>query len=166
MGRDLFKFKSSGRKQDAREINNIERISPPSDIGIKTPVTNRQGKAFFDTHSTVEDQLRDNMRNFIMTNFGERLGLPNFGANLYQLLFDYTSKDNFIELATRNIIQGAATFLPTVDIDNVEVLSLDRSEKFDVNKKSMAKVKLRVTFGVPQAQISNLAVDVILQTGG
>ena len=166
MGSDLFKFKSSGRRQDARELNSIERVSPPTDIGIKTPVTNRQGKAFFDTHSTIEDQLRDNMRNFIMTNYGERLGLPNFGANIYQLLFDFTSKDNFVELATKNIIEGAAIFFPSITIENVEVLSLDRSEKFEANKKSMAVVKLRVLFGLQELGIRNLGVDVLLQTGG
>lgn len=166
MGSDLFNFKSTGTRRSARARTSVNRLSPPRDIGIKTPVSNLQGKSFFDTHSDPQDQIRDNVRNFLMTNFGERIGLPGFGANLNQLLFDYTSKDNFVELATKNIIEGAAIFFPNVTIEDVQLLDLDRSEKFEANMMSMAKVKLRVKFGVPQMRVQNLAVDVILQTGG
>tara|TARA_B100000700_G_scaffold196281_1_gene216056 strand:+ start:440 stop:940 length:501 start_codon:yes stop_codon:yes gene_type:complete len=162
----LFKFKSSGKRRDARDLKAPERLSRPKAIGIKTPLTNIQGGTLFDTHSDPSIQLRDNMRNFLMTNHGERLGLPTFGADLSQLLFDLSSREDFVEVATKNIVEGASTFFPNVVIEDVQVVDLDRSEKFEVNMKSMAKVRLRVIFGVPVLRLTNIAVEVTLQTGG
>ena len=135
-------------------------------MGIKTPVSNVQGKTFFDMHTDPQEQLKDNMKNFIMTNHGERLGLPEYGGNLYPLLFDFTSREDFIQAATKSIIEGASVYFPAVNIDDIQIVSLDRSEKFEANSKSLTKVKLRVIFSVPHFRMNNLAVDVILVPGG
>jgi len=166
MGSDLFKFKSSGTRRTDRQNKRAERITLTQDIGIKTPVSNKTGRTFFDMTTDAQVQLKDNMKNFIMTNAGERLGLPQFGANLYPLLFDFTSREDFIQAATKNIIEGAAIYFSAVHIENIIILDVDRSEIAEINKKSMAKVKLRVVFGVPSLRIANLAVDVILVPGG
>ena len=84
----------------------------------------------------------------------------------WTLLFDFSSRDDFIQAATKQIIEGAEKYFPMVTIDDIVILDLDRSEKFEANQRSLAKVKLRVIFSLKGANINNLAVDVLLRTGG
>ncbi len=81
-----FKFKSSGLKKGRRETK--REISKKVNVGVKTPLSSITGQSLFDMNTTAGDQLKDNMKNLIMTNHGERLGLAEYGATLYPVLFD------------------------------------------------------------------------------
>ena len=86
-----FNFKSSGKKIDDRKFTNIPnsfvQLKP---IGIKTPLQINQGSAdLYETHSAPEDQIKDNLKNFLLTNNGERLGRYSFGANLFPSAFNF-----------------------------------------------------------------------------
>ena len=86
-------FKNVGIKKD-----NIlfDQALNPQPIGIKTPLEiNTNGFGPFQAIYDPVKQLKDNLRNLISTNNGERLGRYNYGANLRSLAFDLTSKDDF-----------------------------------------------------------------------
>ena len=68
-----FNFKSSGNKLGDREIQ-PKITKKDRDIGIKTPLTNYQGRQLFDMHTDPVAQIKDNLKNLILTNAGERLG--------------------------------------------------------------------------------------------
>jgi len=83
-----YAFKNVGFKSTDRRFKKI--TSQPVPIGIKTPLELSDGKSsLFRVHFQPRDQISDNLRNLVVTNFGERLGRYDFGANLGSLTFDF-----------------------------------------------------------------------------
>ena len=84
-------FKSAGTlATDDKYSGTVESVP----IGIKTPLQFGLVKSgIFDMNFEYADQINDNLKNLIMTNYGDRLGLYKFGANLRQLVSERTSRD-------------------------------------------------------------------------
>ena len=162
-----FSFKSSGTKVDDRVNNRDKELSLNNQtVGIKTPLTNFKEGQIFDMHSDFIDQIKDNLRNLLLTNRGERLCLYNFGTNLLELCFEYQNKENFTEDISKRIIESVKTYIPAIEIDNIEVLEIEISKKFRLNKKGLASVSLRVDFSIPAARVTNQSIAVELNPGG
>jgi phage baseplate assembly protein W len=159
-----FKFKSSGLKKGRKETK--REVAKRTDVGVVTPLSNRSGKGMFDMHTDAGSQLKDNMKNLIMTNHGERLGLAEYGANLYPVLFDLTATENLKQEVSKRILLAVERWMPAIAVDDIQVLEMDRTEKTLINKKSMTKIKLRVIFSLPAMGLSRLAVDIALVPGG
>ena len=51
----------------------------------------------FNQTKTVLDQAKSNLRNLLLTTPGERVGQPDFGCNLIDVLFD----QNIVEISNR-----------------------------------------------------------------
>lgn len=161
-----FKFKSTGIRATAREVSTDLITKTSVDIGIKTPFADGQGRQIFDMHTEIDAQIKDNLRNLIMTNAGERLGLYDFGADLNTLLFDLTSSESVESEIIERISSAVDKFMPGIEIQEISEVELDRNEKDEVNRKGMAKVRLRIIYNIPSARIQNQALDVTLQNGG
>ena len=73
---------------------------------------------FNPTH-TQKDQIRANLINFILTNHGERVNNPTFGANLREIIFEgiYQSTTVVIEERIKTVV--AAEF-PEVTIVKIQ----------------------------------------------
>ena len=82
--RKVYSFKSVGDLSD--EAVNQRYIAEPTPIGIATPMQLGNGTNIYKMHYKLEDQIRDNLRNLVLTNQGERIGRHDFGANLMQLV--------------------------------------------------------------------------------
>ena len=61
-------------------------ISKRTAIGFDFPLN---GDAVFNQTFETRDQIRANLVNFLLTNQGERVFNPNFGADLRLLLFNF-----------------------------------------------------------------------------
>lgn len=160
-----FNFKSSGNRVSDREVN-PKITKKERDIGFKTPLTNTQGRQIFDMHTDPSAQLKDNLKNLILTNAGERLGLYDFGADLNALLFDLSSNKNVEAEFVDRINVAVQKYMPGIEIDEVTEVELDKNEKEIANRAGMAKIRLRIQFSIPSARISNQAIEVTLQAGG
>lgn len=160
-----FNFKSSGNRVSDREVN-PKITKKERDIGFKTPLTNYQRRQIFDMHTDPAAQLKDNLKNLILTNAGERLGLYDFGADLNALLFDLSSDRNVEAEFVDRINIAVQKYMPGIEIDEVTEVELDRNEKEIVNRAGMAKIRLRIRFSIPAARIANQAIEVTLQAGG
>ena len=101
-----------------------------------------------------------------MTNHGERLGMFNFGANLNSLLFEYSNSPNLEQVVSEAIINITAKFIPSITVTNVTTSFIDESEKSDVNRVGLAKVRLRVEYIIPKFKSPNLAIEVDMNLGG
>ena len=88
-----FNFKSSGKTAEQKSIESILKSATP--IGIKTPLRFASGDGLYGMNYVLSDQVKDNLRNLIMTNWGERLGFYDFGGNLRSLTTEYVSLDDF-----------------------------------------------------------------------
>ena len=151
-------FKSSGTKvSDNRSV----ATPVPLPIGIITPMELGEGSdGIFGMHRELSGQIPDNLRNLILTNHGERLGQYDFGANLKQLVFDYSSNPEWESDAMSNIKTAVAKFMPFVELESFET-SIDTN-----NDPQIATIAITVTFNVPAANISNKAIRVFFEAGG
>lgn len=160
-----FNFKSSGNRVGDREITPKNTVKQ-RDIGIKTPLSNYQGRQIFDMHNDPTAQVKDNLRNLILTNAGERLGLYDFGADLSALLFDLSSNSSVETEFIERINTAVQKYMPGIEVEEVEEIDLDKAEKNLVNESGMAKIRLRIKFSIPSIRVGNQAIEVTLQSGG
>ena len=93
-------------------------------IGVSLPF-NSPG-VFNKTYSTKE-QIKSNLINLLLTDKGERIMNPEFGADLRRSLFDNITNSN-IDLLKIKIIDAINIFIP-----EIELLGVDIIPDFDYN---------------------------------
>ena len=100
-------------------------LQPSKAIGFGFPLN---GDAVFVPTYFTRDQIKANMVNYLLTNKGERVFRPNFGADLRNLLFDQILDVTNEDL--RNKIQDdIVRFFPTVEIKEIQFNNVpDRNE--------------------------------------
>jgi phage baseplate assembly protein W len=84
-------------------------------IGVSLPF-NAKG-VFNKTYSTKE-QIKSNLINLLLTDKGERIMNPEFGADLRKSLFDNITTSN-TELLRIKIIEAIDIFIPEVELISV-----------------------------------------------
>ena len=83
--RKVYSFKSVGElERDNRQ--NDETVVVKLPIGIATPVS-LGNNSLLKMHTSQINVIKDNFRNMLMTNHGDRLGFYDFGANLEELTY-------------------------------------------------------------------------------
>ena len=163
-----FKFKSVGNVVSDKRFDKSESVDALTGvkIGIKTPPSFNGQTEIFDMHNDPREQLKDNLKNLLMTNQGERLINTGFGANLKSVLYDYSKQEEYKTVVEDLIRSSVEKFMPVIVITDIETVVLDPQEKNSANRAGLAKLKLRVVFGVPIMRIENLAVEVSMFIGG
>lgn len=162
MSHSQFKFKSSGIRRDNRKFTKPVRVSRP--YGIKTPMS--LGDDIFTMNNNPISQISDNFRNLILTNFGERLGRYDFGANLKALVYEYSGNSDFESIVEKQIVDAADKFIPQVQIISVSSQVIETNEKNSLNTLGLAKVTLRIVYCIPTLKTRNLGIEVDLFIGG
>jgi phage baseplate assembly protein W len=85
-------------------------------IGINR---NSDSNGIFATNYTTLTQAKDNLRNLILTKKGERLMQPDFGCDVWLVLFEQIS-EGIIETKIENYITDAVSqWLPYLNIDEI-----------------------------------------------
>jgi len=103
----VFKFKATG---GAVQDRTPKRSQSPEPLGPITPL--QYGFAEYELpfamHTVVSEQISDNLRRGLLTNWGERLGNYRYGANLRPLLFELNTDEGVEELGARiqNFVQS------------------------------------------------------------
>lgn len=104
-------------------------------IGVNYPIQ-RSGDGYFDKTFTTIEHTKSNIINVLSTKQGERIGRPEFGTNLEELLFEPMSEQ--LEADIRQEIDSAIQrSLPYV---NVLGLNVRRNEE-----KRIAQVEIDFT---------------------
>ena len=156
--RKTYSFKSVGQTSvEAQEQKDLTvRIQP---IGIKTPVRYENSDGLFAMHTDVLANIKDNLRNLLLTNHGERVGMYDFGANLRPLVFDLGNAD-FDTIAIRQISTALSKYMPYIQPSTFEPFD-ERSEE-----KVLAKAGIRIKYSIPRLNVQDQVIEVILWTGG
>ena len=85
-------------------------------IGINT-TSNSNG--VFSVNYTTLTQAKDNLKNLILTKKGERLMQPEFGCDVWKVLFEQLD-GNLIETSIENtILDAVSIWLPYLNIDTI-----------------------------------------------
>lgn len=110
-------FKSVGEKSSSKKFASVENTQP---IGIKTPLRyGTQNDGIFAMHYNASDQIQDNLKNLLLTNHGERLGLYDFGANLRELSLEH-GRDAFDTEAVTRIKAAVDKYMPFINLRTFE----------------------------------------------
>ena len=88
-------------------------------IGVSIPFN---GPAVFNPVYITEEQIKSNIINFILTNKGEKLYQPNYGADLKRIIFEDINETNLkaLEIKLSNDIKS--------NFPNVNIKSLTFSQ--------------------------------------
>jgi phage baseplate assembly protein W len=98
-------------------------------IGINT-TSNSNG--VFSVNYTTLTQAKDNLKNLILTKKGERLMQPEFGCDVWKVLFEQLD-GNLIETSIENtILDAVSIWLPYLNIDTI-IFDYDEND-IDNNK--------------------------------
>ena len=157
--RKQITFKSAGQLKST--LDKYERDTEfVKLIGIKTPLELGSGRdGLFRMHKDLKDQIKDNFKNLLMTNHGERLGNYNFGANLEELAFELAT-DEIEREAISRINNAVSRFMPYITLNGFEAFT-DHSDN-----EHTAKIGIRVSYTVPGLNLSNQVVEVIIRAAG
>ena len=90
-------------------------------VGIDLPIRRGNDKeGFFATTSTTIEAVKNNIRNLLNTNQGERLFQPNIGINLRQYLFGQITEETLLQIQ-ESISSTFNFWLPFVQIQNINL---------------------------------------------
>ncbi len=149
-----FSFKSSGKTQEQQLIETINKTIVP--IGFKTPLQIGSQDDLFAMHNSLIDQIHDNLRNLLQTNWGEHLGIYDLGANLRPLVTEFATQDDFDAQAVQRISAAVSRWMPFVSLEDF-LSEVDRTEN-----KNTAVIKVTITYSVPVLKSGKKALQVTL----
>lgn len=147
-------FKSVGKTPEKKTAEVTKKTPLP--IGIKTPLQLSGKDGLLVMHYELDKQLSDNLKNLILTNWGERLGQYYFGANLRPLTVEFSSQEDFDNEAVVRIRDAVTRWMPFIDL--VDFLSeVDR-----INNKSTGVINITITYNIPAININGKKLLVTL----
>ena len=169
-----FSFKSSGTKFDSRKVQNNDITLQKKPIGIKTPLSfdSNSNTGLFDFHYDSLEQVKDNLKNLVKTNRGERLGRAGYGCNLSSFTFDYARVGDFEKIISGEITRQVEKFLPFVQIDSIRFLDYfskrnnNLIEKRAGNPLGIYPVLIGISYNVPKIGATNQVLEVLIFVGG
>ena len=102
-------------------------------IGIDLPIRRGDEKdGWFATTSTTIEAVKNNIRNLLQTEEGERFFQPNLGIGLRRLLFEHITNENLIGVQD-TILDKMEFWLPFVEIKKLEI-KMDEQYEVGANK--------------------------------
>ncbi len=149
-----FNFKASGKTQEQQVLEQLTKS--PTPIGIMTPLRLGTSEGIFAVHYNLADQIHDNLRNLLQTNWGEHLGVYDLGANLRPLTAEFTSQDDFDSQAVERISAAVNRWMPYVSLEDF-LSEVDRTEN-----KNTGVIRITITYNVPSLSVTKRALQVTL----
>lgn len=121
-------------------------------IGINT-TPNTDG--VFATNYTTLSQAKDNIKNLLLTQKGERLMQPDFGCDIWRVIFEQ-SVDGDIDLAIENsILEAVNIWLPYLSINQILI------DNDDIQKDNN-RIGLEINFSLTSNPNLRESVKIVL----
>lgn len=150
----MVSFKNSGIKSSSN-IFNKKIIKKPA--GIATPLSiNENDNSVFKLNMSTEQQIKDNFRNLILTNKGERLGRYDYGCNLRQLVTELSSYDDFESKVMENISNETKKHMPMIDLE-----SFYSTYNNDTNNE-LKNILVTIVYNIPMLGLLDQKIDITL----
>jgi len=151
----IYSFKNVGKTRQSQE----EEILASSQIpfGIKTPLQlGNSSEGILSMNYSLSDQFADNLKNLLLTNWGERLGIYNFGANLKPLTTEFVSQEDFDTEAIARIRGAVEKWMPFVTLNTFESV-IDRTEN-----NNTGVIKINITYRIPSLEDNDRSLQIVL----
>jgi len=129
----------------------------PIPIGIVTPLRLGSGdEGLLGMHYTVGDTMKNNLRDLIMTNWGERLALYDYGANLGPLVTEYElGKEAFDDAAMQRIMNAVGKYMPYVELEG-----FDSSQSSYTRDPGLGSVTISIDYSIPRASVPTTRLQI------
>tara|TARA_R110000824_G_scaffold224611_1_gene412289 strand:+ start:1199 stop:1651 length:453 start_codon:yes stop_codon:yes gene_type:complete len=129
-------------------------------VGLDLPIRRGDGKeGYFASTSTTIEAVKNNIKNLLKTDKGERLMQPNFGLNLKSYLFEQITNE-LILLIQNDIVDTFRVWLPFVDIKELKVIP---GPGGDVGDNTL---NINIVFNIKQDPTTLASVQVLIDNGG
>lgn len=153
---NTISFKNVGIKKFQTQNDLLQKSLIP--IGILTPVQyGQQGQGLFQMSFDLRDQIQDNFRNLVLTNWGERLGIYDLGANLQPLTSEYSNKDDFDSEAMVRINTAVSKYMPFITL-----IGFSSTPIYLGDQSAVGKISIIIIYNVPDLNITEKSLNVIL----
>jgi phage baseplate assembly protein W len=73
----------------------------------------------FSVNFTTLNQAKDNLKNLILTRKGERLMQPEFGCDVWKVLFEPLDGEAVERVIENSIVEAVSIWLPYLNIDTI-----------------------------------------------
>ena len=114
-------------------------------VGIDLPIHRGDGQdGFFASTSTTIEAVKNNIKNLLQTEEGERFFQPNLGIGLRRLLFENITEENLLGIQDA-ILDKLEFWLPFVEVRDIQVLSRDDTTDIGVNE-----IRVKILFNLKQ----------------
>lgn len=87
-------------------------------LGIGINKSSDTGGIFAVNYTTLT-QAKDSLKNLILTRKGERIMEPEFGCDIWKLLFEQISPDVINNKIESTILDAVSIWMPYITIDNI-----------------------------------------------
>lgn len=105
-------------------------------IGIDLPFRRSDGKeGYFASTSTTIEAVKNNIRNLVRTNKGERLMQPQLGLNLRNYLFEQFT-DELVLSIQNDIVDVFKLWMPFIEIRDIQI-NMDETDSVGKNKMNI-----------------------------
>lgn len=149
-------FKNVGVRKYSDSYNKEKAQSEQVFIGIKTPMEYGTVEGVFAMHDQLVTQIHDNLKNLILTNHGERVGMYSFGADLLPLTFEFVSQDNFDDEAQVRINSAVSAYMPFIQLEGY-------NSSFDQQNNAYTAICLiTVRYSIPALNVFSKQLQVVM----
>jgi phage baseplate assembly protein W len=124
-------------------------------LGIGLNRTSDKG-GIFPVNFTTLTQAKDNLTNLILTKKGERLMNPDFGCDVWRILFEPIVEGQIETQIENTIIDAVSKWLPYLNIDEI-VFDYDEND-IDTNKVNL-EVKFSLTSNSNLSETINITIN-------
>lgn len=151
----VISFRNVGISREQSSEQRLLREPAQIPVGIKTPLE-LGSTDFLAMNYSVQTQIKDNLRNLLSTNHGERLTLYDYGGNLKPLTTEWSSKETFDEEAVVRINTAVLKWMPFVELNDY------RSQILNSGGGTTAVVRMTISYAVPRIGLSQGVIEVDL----
>jgi phage baseplate assembly protein W len=100
-------------------------------VGLSLPMANPSGGGFALNYTTME-QAKDNLRNLLKTNRGERYMQPLFGADIISVLFEPNTED-IVDKLRDKVTEAVNFWLPYISIKTFTATGNEHNITLNIN---------------------------------
>ena len=131
-------------------------------IGLDLPIRRGDGlDGYFASTTTTIEAVKNNIRNLLLTESGERIMQPDFGLSLRNVLFEQMNEDLIFRIE-EDILSKINFWLPFVTVEDIQIFGVNEVSGIDKNS-----ISIKVVFSIKRdpTTLSSIQVN-INQTGG
>ena len=169
MARPIYKYQPVNESPDVAigislPFNNSAKAKPTTANYASASIS---GKAVFAQTYTTQEQAVSNLKNLLLTRKGERIMQPNFGTDIYNILFENNTED--VQSSLKNTItKDIEYWLPYISINDLDITTSDDRHSLIIALKFQVtsigeNLVINVIASENEFQVSDATPDVSLQ---